>query len=99
MNICELQQEILRIKKENDVCVLAHSYQAREITEVADFTGDSFQLSVKAKDAPQKTVVMCGVRFMAETVKLLSPEKTVYLANPTAGCPMAEQMDKDIISV
>lgn len=98
MNICELQQEILRIKKENDVCVLAHSYQAREITEVADFTGDSFQLSVKAKDAPQKTVVMCGVRFMAETVKLLSPEKTVYLANPTAGCPMAEQMDKDIIS-
>ncbi len=98
MNICELQQEILRIKKENDVCVLAHSYQAREITEVADFTGDSFQLSVKAKDAPQKTVIMCGVRFMAETVKLLSPEKTVYLANPTAGCPMAEQMDKDIIS-
>ena len=98
MNICELQQEILRIKKENDVCVLAHSYQAREITEVADFTGDSFQLSVKAKDAPQKTVVMCGVRFMAETVKLLSPEKTVYLANPTAGCPMAEQMDKEIIS-
>ena len=98
MNICELQQEILRIKKEKNICVLAHSYQAREITEVADFTGDSFQLSVKAKDAQQKTVVMCGVRFMAETVKLLSPEKTVYLANPTAGCPMAEQMDKDIIS-
>ena len=98
MNICELQQEILRIKKENDICVLAHSYQAREITEVADFTGDSFQLSVRAKDAPQKTVVMCGVRFMAETVKLLSPEKTVYLANPAAGCPMAEQMDKEIIS-
>ena len=98
MNICQVQQEILRLKKEKEICVLAHSYQAREITEVADFTGDSFQLSVKAKGAPQKTVVMCGVRFMAETVKLLSPEKTVYLANPTAGCPMAEQMDKDIIS-
>lgn len=98
MNISQVQQEILRLKKEKDICVLAHSYQAREITEVADFTGDSFQLSVKAKDAPQKTVVMCGVRFMAETVKLLSPEKTVYLANPTAGCPMAEQMDKEIIS-
>ena len=98
MNISQVQQEILRLKKEKDICVLAHSYQAREITEVADFTGDSFQLSVKAKDAPQKTVIMCGVRFMAETVKLLSPEKTVYLANPTAGCPMAEQMDKEIIS-
>lgn len=98
MNITELQQEILKLKKENDVCILAHSYQTREITEIADFTGDSFQLSVKATQVPQKTVIMCGVRFMAETVKLLSPEKTVYLSNPVAGCPMAEQMDKEMIS-
>ena len=98
MNICELQQEIIRMKKENDVCILAHSYQAKEIVEVADFTGDSFQLSLMATKASNKNVVMCGVRFMAETVKLLSPEKKVYLANPTAGCPMAEQMDKDLIS-
>lgn len=97
MNICELQQEILRLKKEKDICILAHSYQAREIIEIADFTGDSFQLSVKAKDAPQKTVLMCGVKFMAETVKILSPEKTVLLANPVAGCPMAEQMDVEMI--
>ena len=95
--IQELQEEILRLKKEKDICILAHSYQTREITEVADFTGDSFQLSVKAKDAPQSTVIMCGVRFMAETVKLLSPEKKVLLANPIAGCPMAEQMDKEMI--
>ena len=98
MNIPELQQEILRLKKEKDICILAHSYQTREITEIADFTGDSFQLSVKASQVPQKTVIMCGVRFMAETVKLLSPEKTVYLSNPIAGCPMAEQMDKDMIA-
>ena len=98
MNVCELQNEILRLKKEKDICILAHSYVAREIIEIADFTGDSFQLSVKAKEATQKNVIMCGVRFMAETVKVLSPEKTVYLANPIAGCPMAEQMDKNYIS-
>ena len=97
MNICELQQEIIRMKKENDVCILAHSYQAKEIVEIADFTGDSFQLSLMATKASNKNVVMCGVRFMAETVKLLSPEKKVYLANPTAGCPMAEQMDRELI--
>lgn len=95
--IYDIQQEILRLKKEKDICILAHSYQGREIVEIADFTGDSYQLSIKAKEAPQKTVIMCGVRFMAETVKLLSPHKTVLLANPTAGCPMAEQMDKELI--
>ena len=96
--IREIQEEILRLKKKNDVCILAHSYQASEITEIADFVGDSYALSVKAQDVPQKNVMMCGVRFMAETVKILSPEKNVYLANPIAGCPMAEQMDRELIS-
>ena len=98
MNIKEIQQEILKLKKEKDICILAHSYQSKEIIEVADFTGDSYQLSVMATEAPQKTVIMCGVRFMAETVKILSPDKKVILANPIAGCPMAEQMDVDLIS-
>lgn len=97
MTIKEVQDEILRIKKEKDICILAHSYQAREIIEIADFTGDSYQLSRMAATTPNKTVVMCGVRFMAETVKMLSPEKTVILSNPVAGCPMAEQMDKELI--
>ena len=97
MDICGLQAEIIRIKKDRDVCILAHSYQGREIVEVADFRGDSYGLSVEATKVPQKTVIMCGVRFMAETVKLLSPEKTVILANPTAGCPMAEQMDPELV--
>ncbi len=97
MTIAELQQAILTLKKEKDVCILAHSYQAKEIIVIADFTGDSYALSVQAKKAPQATVLLCGVRFMAETVKILSPQKTVLLANPAAGCPMAEQMDKELI--
>ena len=97
MNIRELQDEILKIKKEKDICILAHSYQAREICEIADFTGDSYALSVKAQSVPQKTVIMCGVRFMAETVKILSPEKKVILSDSQAGCPMAEQFTKDAV--
>ena len=96
--IRDIQQEILKLKKEKDICILAHSYQAAEILEVADYTGDSFQLSLMAQKAQADTVIMCGVRFMAETVKILSPQKKVFLANPIAGCPMAEQMDKELIS-
>ena len=92
-----MQERIRALKTEKNVCVLAHSYQGREITEVADFRGDSYQLSVMAAKTDAETVIMCGVRFMAETVKILSPGKTVYLANPTAGCPMAEQMDRELI--
>jgi quinolinate synthase len=95
MRILDVQNEIMRIKKEKDICIVAHVYQAREIIEIADHSGDSFQLSLEAKEAKQKTVVMCGVRFMAETVKLLSPRKTVYLANPDAGCPMADNITID----
>ena len=92
MTVREMQDEILRLKEEKNVCILAHAYQSREVIEVADFMGDSFGLSQQAAKAPQSTVIMCGVRFMAETVKILSPEKTVYLSAPGAGCPMAEQM-------
>ena len=98
MTISEVQARILKIKKEKDICILAHSYQAREIVEIADFTGDSYQLSVAASNVNNKNVIMCGVRFMAETVKILSPDKTVYLSHAEAGCPMAEQMDKALIS-
>lgn len=94
----DIQEEIIRLKKEKDICILAHSYQSEDILEVADFTGDSYALSVKASNVPNKTLIMCGVRFMAETAKLLSPEKTVYLASPDAGCPMAEQFTKEYIS-
>lgn len=97
MTVRELQDEIFKLKRDADACILAHSYMSEAICEVADFTGDSYALSVKAKTAPNKNVIMCGVRFMAETVKMLSPQKRVYLANPEAGCPMAEQFGKEEI--
>ncbi len=98
MNVSELQQRIIELKKQKDVCILAHSYQAREICEIADYTGDSYKLSVDASKAENKNILMCGVRFMAETCKILSPDKTVLLAQPYAGCSMADQMDKALIS-
>lgn len=94
----ELQDEIIRLKKEKDVCILAHAYQSHDIWEVADYVGDSYGLSKQAAQAEHKTVIMCGVRFMAETCKILSPEKKVILSNAQAGCPMAEQMDVELIS-
>ena len=92
LNTQDLQKEIIRLKKEKDVCILAHAYQTHDILEVADYVGDSFGLSKAAAKAPQKTILMCGVRFMAETVKILSPDKKVLLSHPEAGCPMAEQL-------
>lgn len=95
--IRNIQDEIIKLKKEKDVCILAHSYQNREITEIADFVGDSFMLSKMAQTAPQKNLLMCGVRFMAETAKILSPGKRVYISNIDAGCPMAEQFTPEEI--
>ena len=96
--INDIQQKIIQLKKQKDICILAHSYQAKEIVEIADITGDSYKLSVEAAKVESKNIVMCGVHFMAETAKMLSPDKHVYLANPLAGCPMAEQMDAEMIN-
>lgn len=90
--IKDLQEQIIGLKKEKDFCILAHAYMGHEILEVADFVGDSFGLSQKAAETPHKNLLMCGVRFMAETAKILSPEKRVYLSNSGGGCPMAEQL-------
>ena len=92
MNTAELQQAILELKREKDVCILAHTYQTHEILEVADLVGDSYGLSKHAATVPQSNILMCGVRFMAETAKVLSPDKRIILSYPEAGCPMAEQM-------
>ncbi|MBQ1432372.1 MAG: quinolinate synthase NadA [Ruminococcus sp.] len=95
--IRDIQDKILELKKKYDICILAHSYQGAEILEVADITGDSYKLSVEAAKVSNANILMCGVHFMAETAKMLSPDKRVYLANPDAGCPMAEQMDPEMI--
>ena len=91
-NVKDLQEKIIKMKKEKDICILAHAYQTQDIIEVADFVGDSIGLSKLAMNAPQKNILMCGVRFMAETAKILSPDKRVILSHPDAGCPMAEQL-------
>ena len=97
MTVREMQEEILRLKKEKDICILAHAYQSQAVLETADFTGDSYGLARKAQEAPEQEVILCGVRFMAETCKILNPEKRVWLANPLAGCPMAEQMTPETL--
>lgn len=98
MTTREMQDEIIRLKKEKNICILAHAYQSHDIWEVADFVGDSYGLSKEAAAAPQENILMCGVRFMAETCKILSPQKHVYLSHSEAGCPMAEQIDRDMIA-
>ena len=93
----ELTAAVLALKKEQDAVILAHTYQRPEVLAVADITGDSFMLSKAAQKLSQRKVLLCGVRFMAETVKILSPEKEVVLSHAEAGCPMAEQIDpKDV---
>lgn len=93
--IKDIQEKILRLKKEKNVTILAHSYQAEEIQEIADYTGDSFRLSQLAAEDKNDTLIMCGVHFMAETCKILSPDKKVILSCPNAGCPMAEQISAE----
>ncbi len=93
MNHAELKQAILQAKQETGTLVLAHTYQDPDIIDIADITGDSFALSKAAAQVTDKRrVLMCGVRFMADTVKILSPDKEVILSHRKAACPMAEQI-------
>ncbi len=97
--IAEVQASVRMLKEKTGVCILAHSYQSPEILEIADITGDSYKLSVAASQTDAQKLLVCGVHFMAETAKLLNPEKQVYEANPLAGCPMAEQFSpKEILA-
>ena len=95
-----LVRKINELKKEKDAIILAHFYQPPEIQAIADEVGDSYYLSEVARDCKQQTVVFCGVKFMAESAKILSPEKTVLMPVAGAGCAMADMAnDKGVIAL
>ncbi|WP_455542285.1 quinolinate synthase NadA [Intestinibacter sp.] len=89
----QLSEKILKLKKEKNAIILAHLYQIPEIQEIADYVGDSYYLSQVARDAKEDLIIFCGVKFMAESAKVLSPNKTVILPAQNAGCPMADMAE------
>ena len=93
----KLLKELLRKK---NAILLAHNYQRDEIQEIADFQGDSLELSIKANKTDADIIVFCGVRFMAESAAIMNPEKTVILPNENAGCPMVDMITaQDILNL
>ncbi|MBO8159578.1 quinolinate synthase NadA [Thermosyntropha sp.] len=92
-----IKQQIIKIKKEKSIFIIAHYYQRTEVQEIADFIGDSYAMALAAKKAKEEKILVAGVDFMAETAAILCPEKTVLSPEPMATCPMADSVDIDEI--
>ncbi|HVA38946.1 MAG TPA: quinolinate synthase NadA [Candidatus Dormibacteraeota bacterium] len=90
--VANLQQEVRRLARERNAVILAHNYQVGEVQDVADFVGDSLGLAIEASKTSAETIVLCGVYFMAETAKILNPERRVLIPDVTAGCSLADSI-------
>jgi len=95
--IDDLTSKIIGLKKRHNAVILAHNYQLGEVQDLADFIGDSLELSLKASQTKADVIIFCGVYFMAETAKILNPNKKVIMPDKNAGCPMADMIKADDI--
>ncbi len=91
-NLGQLKEKIAELKEELRAVIVAHNYQRPEVQDIADFVGDSLELSRQCTEVNAQTIVFCGVRFMAETAAILNPNRTVLLAEGSAGCPLADMI-------